>query len=216
MLATKLLLIALATYATGTPVASAPGPSTTNWVAYEIPPGSINWDGIDMAAYKNPSNWKEGYTTNFIGNDTTPNVARSDVEILSGPCSQGDCPDYGAPFDLMYAFVAVPQAPACPDCPPTTIFSSNSYIRVNDCNDCQAHKVGSSLGGSVPGGCYDFKGCGRAQTICVDPGNARAHRIWKDRGDKTCYSMKIERLGECGFVKSRIILHPDKVVPCNW
>ncbi|KAJ2978229.1 hypothetical protein NQ176_g3935 [Zarea fungicola] len=216
MLATKLLLIALATYATGTPVASAPGPSTTNWVALEIPHSSIDWNGIDVAAYNNPANYKEGYTANFIGKNTSPNVARSDIDIRSGPCSQGTCPDYDAAFDLMYSFVAVPQPPACPGCPPTTIFSSDSYIRVNDCNNCQMHKVGSSLGGAVPGGCYDFNGCGRDQTICVDPGNYRAHRIWKDRNVKTCYHMKVEDLGGCGFVKSRIILHPDNEVACTW
>jgi hypothetical protein len=49
----------------------------------------------------------------------------------------------------------------------------------------------------------------------VDPGNYRAHRIWKGYV-KTCYRMKIETLGGCGFVKSRIILHPDGEVPCNW
>ncbi|KAG5761169.1 hypothetical protein H9Q72_010719 [Fusarium xylarioides] len=128
----------------------------------------------------------------------------------------GTCPDYNAGFDLVYTFTAVPVPPSNPDDPPLTIFSSNSDIRVNDCNNCQRTKVGSSLGGTVAGGCLDFTSCGRPQTICVDPGKTRAHRIWKDKNVKTCYNLRVENLGDCGFVKVRIVLHPTGETACNW
>ncbi|KAF5621345.1 uncharacterized protein FTJAE_11374 [Fusarium tjaetaba] len=121
---------------------------------------------------------------------TTERPADSMV-ILAGPCEQGTCPDYNAAFDLVYTFI-------------------------NDCNNCQRTKVGSSLGGTVAGGCLDFTSCGRAQTICVDPGKTRAHRIWKDKNVKTCYNLRVEDLGSCGFVKSRIVLHPTGETACNW
>lgn len=219
----ELLLVALAASVRATPVASAPAPASTQWTGLEIAHGSINWDGIDAKAYADHANWKQDSSNETavaerVSPAPGPASSESDVSILSGPCSQGTCPDYNAPFDLVYTFTAVPEPPdpSCPGCPPLTIFSSNSDIRVNDCGQCLRHKVGSSLGGSVPGGCYDFKACGRDQSICVDPGNTRAHRIWKDKGHKTCYRLKVEYLGGCGFVKSRIVLHPDGEVACNW
>lgn len=224
MVAIELLVMALAAGVRATPVADAAAPESTQWTALDIVPDSVNWDGIDMAAYSDPSNWKLD-----IGNETAvaEGISESsageqggDLDIVArgSACSQGDCPDFNASFDLVYTFTAVPEPPdsSCPGCPPLTIFSSNSAIRVNDCKKCMRKKVGSSLGGSVPGGCYSFKGCGRAQTICVDPGKYRAHRIWKDKNHKTCYRMKVENLGGCGFVKSRIILRPDGTTACNW
>ncbi|KAM3489679.1 hypothetical protein MY3957_007022 [Beauveria namnaoensis] len=227
MIASPLLLVALAAYATATPVASAPAPAATEWTGLTIADDAVNWDGISMSAYRDPSNWQQDISNETaVTERVSPNPASAsaaaakggDVGILSGPCSQGSCPDYNARFDLVYTFTAVPVPPSpdCPGCPPLTIFSSNSDIRVNDCGQCLRKKVGSSLGGSVPGGCYDFKACGRDQVICVDPGKYRAHRVWKDKGHKTCYKMKADNLGGCGFVKSRIIVHPENEVPCNW
>ncbi|KAF1738358.1 hypothetical protein CRV24_000283 [Beauveria bassiana] len=226
MIASPLLLVALAAYATATPVASAPAPAATEWTGLTIADDAVNWDGISMSAYRDPSNWQQDSSNETaVTERVSPNPASAaaaakggDVGILSGPCSQGSCPDYNARFDLVYTFTAVPVPPSpdCPGCPPLTIFSSNSDIRVNDCGQCLRKKVGSSLGGSVPGGCYDFKACGRDQVICVDPGKYRAHHVWKDKGHKTCYKMKADSLGGCGFVKSRIIVHPENEVPCNW
>ncbi|KAF5563521.1 hypothetical protein FNAPI_2593 [Fusarium napiforme] len=118
--------------------------------------------------------------------------------------------------EILLTLCAVPVPPSNPNDPPLTIFSSNSDIRVNDCNNCQRTKVGSSLGGTVAGGCLDFTSCGRAQTICVDPGKTRAHRIWKDKNVKTYYNLRVEDLGSCGFVRSRIVLHPTGETACNW
>ncbi len=217
MVAIELLLVALAACVKATPVDSAPAPAATEWTGLDV---ALDLNGIDATAFADPSNWQQDSSNETaVDERVSPNpAAEGEVSILSGPCSQGTCPDYKAPFDLVYTFTAVPVPPDpnCPGCPPLTIFSSNSDIRVNDCGKCLRKKVGSSLGGSVAGGCYNFKACGRDQVICVDPGKRRAHRIWKDKGHKKCYKMKVEGLGGCGFVKSRIILHPDGQVPCNW
>jgi hypothetical protein len=207
MVATKLLFVAMAAYVAASPVASAPAATTTDWTALAIPEDSIAFAGIDNDALKNPANWKQHSYANEIIHNNSSNPAN----VLAGPCNQGTCPDYSAGFDLVYTFVAVPS----PGDPPLTDFSSNSDIRVNDCNQCLRKKVGSSLGGDISGGCYDFNACGREQSICVDPGKSRAHRIWKGYV-KTCYKMKVEYLGGCGLIKSRIVLHPDGEVPCNW
>ncbi|KAI3579928.1 hypothetical protein IWW34DRAFT_909383 [Fusarium oxysporum f. sp. albedinis] len=207
MVATKFLLMVLAAYVTATPVASAPKPATTQWKPLDIK-ATIDWDGIDKKAYQDPANWN---TTDHVIPAAKGKSANPHFHILSGPCEQGSCPDYSAAFDLVYTFTAVPVDGD----PPLTIFESQSSIRINDCNECLIHKVGSNLGNSVPGGCWDFRSCGRDQTICVDPGNQRAHRIWKGYVKK-CYHMRVEYLGDCGFIKSRIVLHPDAEVPCNW
>ncbi|KAF4336562.1 hypothetical protein FBEOM_9546 [Fusarium beomiforme] len=208
MVATKFLMMAFAAYVQATPVATAPEAATTEWTPLSIK-DVTNWDGIDMDAFKDPANWN---TTESPSDSSSPSDA---VSIMSGPCQQGDCPDYKAAFDLVYTFTAVP-VPGGPGDPPLTIFESQSAIRVNDCDKCYRHKVGSNLGESVPGGCWDFTSCGRPQTICVDPGKRRAHRIWKDKNVKTCYNMQVEFLGDCGFIKSRIVVHPTGTTACNW
>lgn len=208
MVAAMFLLVAMAACIKATPVATAAQAATTDWTALAIPENTIDWDGIDKDAFKNPANWKQEFSADEIDKISSNNT----ISTRSGPCSQGDCPDYDAPFDLVYQFVAVPVQGN----PPLTIFESSSAIRVNDCGQCLYHKIGSNLGNSVPGGCYDFTSCGRKQTICVDPGNTRAHRIWRDKNVKTCYSMKVERLGSCGPIKTRIVLHPKGTVACSW
>jgi hypothetical protein len=120
--------------------------------------------------------------------------------ILAGPCEQGTCPDYKAAFDLVYTFSAVPV-------PPLTIFSSNSDIRVDDCNNCQRTKASSSLGDTVAGGCLDFTSCGRAQIICVDPDKTRAYRIWKDKNAKKCYNLRVEDLGRVAALPSHALCY---------
>lgn len=215
MVAAKFLLVAMAACIKASPVASAAPATTTQWTALAIPENAIDWDGIDMDAFKNPANWKQESSADETIEKRSLNPAHDTISTrapASGPCAQGECPDYSAPFDLVYQFTAVPV----PGDPPTTIFESSSAIRVNDCGQCLYHKVGSNLGNTVPGGCYDFNSCGRDQTICVDPGNTRAHRLWKDLNVKTCYHMQVEDLGSCGPIKSRIVLHPDNTVACNW
>lgn len=215
MIAAKFILVAMAAGIRATPVATAPDAATTDWTALDIPEDSIDMNGIDMDAFKNPANWNNGSLPEEIIEDTSSNPEKDVVSVLSGPCQQGTCPDYKAAFDLVYTFTAVPVN-GQPGDPPLTIFESRSDIRVNDCKKCYRHKVGSNIGESVPGGCYNFTSCGRKQVICVDPGKYRAHRIWKDKGHKTCYRMKVERLGGCGFIKSRIVLHPIRTIACNW
>ncbi|TPX08148.1 uncharacterized protein E0L32_010215 [Thyridium curvatum] len=208
MIAIKFLaLVALGASVTATPVASAPDAATTDWTALPIPDDWIDWTGVDKAAMKNPANWNSSASSDKV--EAAPG---KELIVQSGPCSQGTCPDFHAAFDLVYTFTAVPV----PGDPPLTIFSSDSDIRVNDCDKCLRHKVGSSLGNSVPGGCYNFKTCGRDQVICVDPDKYRAHRIWKDNGHKTCYNMKVDRLGDCGFIKTRIVIHPTGETACTW
>ncbi|RTE84126.1 hypothetical protein BHE90_001334 [Fusarium euwallaceae] len=215
MVAAKFLLVAMVACTKASPVVTAPDAATTDWTALAIPDDSPDLDGIDMDAFKNPANWKNDSSPDEIIEDASSNPAEDVVKLMAGPCEQGTCPDYNAGFDLVYTFTAVPVNGA-PGDPPLTIFSSNSDIRVNDCGKCYRQKVGSSLGNSVPGGCYDFTACGRKQNICVDPGKTRAHRIWKDNGHKTCYNMKVERLGSCGVIKTRIVVRPTGTTACNW
>ncbi|ENH69297.1 hypothetical protein FOC1_g10004835 [Fusarium oxysporum f. sp. cubense race 1] len=167
---------------------------TATPVASAPKPATTQWKPLDIKA-----------TIDWDGIDKKayqdPLLLRGNLQTLTSISS----------FDLVYTFTAVPVDGD----PPLTIFESQSSIRINDCNECLIHKVGSNLGNSVPGGCWDFRSCGRDQTICVDPGNQRAHRIWKGYV-KTCYHMRVEYLGDCGFIKSRIVLHPDAEVPCNW
>lgn len=211
MVAAKFLFLAMAACIQATPVVTAPYAATTQWKALPIPKDKTDWTNIDMDAFQNPANWKHDGTVEKLA-WSAANATLSTRAALSGPCEQGDCPDYSAAFDLVYSFVAVPV----PGDPPLTIFEGSSAIRINDCGQCLYHKVGSSVSDSVPGGCYDYNSCGRDQQICVDPGNTRAHRIWKDLNVKTCYHMAVEYLGGYGPVKSRVILHPDAEVACNW
>ncbi|KAI9159119.1 hypothetical protein HJFPF1_07127 [Paramyrothecium foliicola] len=213
MVAAKIIIVAMAACIKASPVASAPPAATTAWTALTYPETSLDLQGAELNAIKNPANYNQTSPTEIAARDTSP--AENTILRRGGACDQGTCPDYNAAFDLVYTFSAV-DVPGPPGSPPLTIFSSNSDIRVNDCNQCLRQKVGSSLGGEVAGGCYDFKTCGRDQSICVDPGKSRAHRIWKDNGHKTCYNMKAEYLGSCGPVKSRIVVHPTGETACNW
>lgn len=215
------LLVALAAYVKATPVATAPEAVTTSWTSLDVPNEFINWDGIDMEAFNDTTSWKQETYPDYEIEDvegTSPKPAKDGITLYSGPCEQGACPDHHATFDLLYSFVAVPVPPStdCPGCPPLTTFESRSVIRVNDCGKCMGYKVGTNLGLTVPGGCWSFKACGRDQVICVDPGKSRSHRIWKDKGHKTCYKMKSERLGSCGFIKTRILVSPNDQTACNW
>ncbi|KAK3177341.1 hypothetical protein K4F52_009860 [Lecanicillium sp. MT-2017a] len=140
---------------------------------------------------------------------TSANPA-NEISAMGGACDQGKCPDYFKPFDMMYTWTQIEQ-PGGGGAPPTTIVWNDFVVRVNDCDKCYSHKVGSTHGG-----CYDFTACGRKQAICVDSGKDRAHRIWKDSNVKKCYKMTEIGLGGCGFVQARVIWRPDNQVACNW
>lgn len=132
------------------------------------------------------------------------------MTTFSGPCNQGDCPDWNAGFDGIYTWTQITQ-PGPPGGPPITIVWNDYDIRVNDCGQCFRNRVG------YKSGCYDFASCGgRPQNICIDLGNHRAHRIWKDSGVKKCYEIQEWALGGCGVVMSRIISYANREIDCTW
>ncbi|KAJ8519572.1 hypothetical protein ONZ45_g3472 [Pleurotus djamor] len=140
--------------------------------------GVDNSNGTPM-----PKNTKEG----------TSSLPDDDFEIMSG-CNQGDCPDFGRPFDML-----------------VIVDGGKEYdIRVSDCGQCLRHYAGSGNGG-----CFDFTGCGRPQTICVDDNNKRGHRIWRDTGDKGCFRMPNADIGFCGNAWETVIT-PEAEVACTW
>ncbi|KAH8896516.1 hypothetical protein GQ53DRAFT_639833 [Thozetella sp. PMI_491] len=123
----------------------------------------------------------------------------------SGSCSQGDCPDMNAAFDLLDQFTVIEQ----PGDPPIPLFTETWSGRFNDCNQCGRIRTSGD-------GCFDFTSCGRPQNICIDRNNNRAHRIWKDVGHRTCYSIVWGIWGSCGFVQTTMIWWPSGEVPCTW
>jgi hypothetical protein len=219
MIGVNYLLVAMAVGIKASPAASstaaALGPTTTDWTPIPFPTDAINWDDIDMDAFNNPANWNnETYLEAFeSAKHTSLNPAKEIVGAMSGPCDQGDCPDFDKPFDAIWTFMSM-EVPGGPDDPPLTVFWSDTLLRIEDCGECQSHKIGANLA-SMAGGCLDFRSCGREQTICTDPGKNRAHRIWKGYV-KTCYHMTRVFLGDCGHIKERQIFRVVGEVPCTW
>ncbi|KAF3395266.1 hypothetical protein DPV78_009079 [Talaromyces pinophilus] len=121
----------------------------------------------------------------------------------SGGCNQGDCPDFSAAFDFYEQHYV--SAVNCSDI--------NYWIywgRWNDCGQCGRVSTNKD-------GCFDFTSCGRKQSICVDTGKSRAHRIWKDNGHKSCYRTKRDYLlPACPPIASSDISHPIEQVACTW
>ncbi|KAH7304085.1 hypothetical protein B0I35DRAFT_484754 [Stachybotrys elegans] len=187
------------------PVASALEPTTTNWTPGPFPPEGINWDHIDMDAFKDPANWKEtkieAPEASSLQN-TSSNPAKDVIGIMSGPCDQGCFPDFDKAFDALWTLTVADGS-----------HWADTLLRIGDCGQCHTHTIGSGYGG-MSGGCWDFRSCGRDQQICVDPGNRRAHRLWKGYV-KTCYQMEFVYLGSCGPIE-REILRPVREVACNW
>jgi hypothetical protein len=141
-----------------------------------------------------------------VSNTTSSFDAQSDANELSkrgSACDQGDCPDFNAGFDfLTQRFVNAFQG--------SPIITFAYAGRVNDCGQC--HRLFTSKDG-----CFDFTSCGRAQQICVDSGKARAHRIWKDNGHKTCYRADRHDYGNCGVgLTNSIIWSSGAETACNW
>lgn len=121
----------------------------------------------------------------------------------SGACDQGDCPDFSAAFDWYEQHWVIAMG--------ETYANYWAYIgRWNDCGQCGTASTSAD-------GCFDFTSCGRPQNICIDIGNMRSHRIYKDTGGKHCYKLKREYYGNCGpaLVASRIS-RPIEKVACNW
>jgi hypothetical protein len=117
-------------------------------------------------------------------------------------CSQGACPDFSANFDFIQSFWQDHSSEH-------NIIWYTYDVRVKDRGDC----VDTSTSRD---GCVDFNSCGRDQNICMDYPNQRAHRIWKDNGHKTCYSMTTHWIGDCGLRAQPTITYPYEEVPCTW
>ncbi|KAK1853123.1 hypothetical protein CCHR01_04261 [Colletotrichum chrysophilum] len=116
---------------------------------------------------------------------------------------KGDCPDFNAAFDFFsQRYVNAVNGGA--------VVTWGYYGRWNDCGQCGRIQISGD-------GCFDFTSCGRKQSICVDTGHARAHRIWHDVGHKTCYNAARADLGNCGVVLTNsIIWYPTGETVCNW
>lgn len=131
----------------------------------------------------------------------------SSLAKRSGLCSQGDCPDFNAAFDLYEQHIVAPVwgTPGGP------VNYWAYWGRWNDCGQCGMVQTSKD-------GCWDFTSCGRPQNICIDTGKSRAHRIWKDNGHKTCYSIKVDWMSGdvCPPVAAVGLAHPTGEIPCNW
>ncbi|KAF4995274.1 hypothetical protein FGRMN_5239 [Fusarium graminum] len=221
MVTTKLLVAVLAAHTQASPVAAKNStqleadlgnatetretePQPTRFYGTDF----LAWADINVDAFKNESNWCTEANEEVVIKDTFTHPA----------CKQDECPDYHAPFDLMYTLDAdfEPRYLGQSLASEKNVFASNSVIRVGDCDRCMVKQVGTGLFGEVPGGCWEFDLCDRPQTICIDPGNTRAHHVWRDSGDKKCYHMRIQHLGRCFSWRNRILLLPDAEVPCDW
>ncbi|KAJ4323568.1 hypothetical protein N0V84_004309 [Fusarium piperis] len=208
------LLLAMAASIKASPLAASSSSSTSTTATY-IPKESDFWTppavpegAIDISNNRTLVNEiKKEY-----GLDTAEEKISTpgEVTIMSGACSQGTCPDYDKAFDMMYTWTQQ-ETPSPGGAPPNVLVWNDFDIRVNDCGKCYKKRVGSTHGG-----CYDFTACGRPQSICVDSGNHRAHRIWKDNGHKTCYRVEEVGLGGCGMIMLRVIFRVAGEVACNW
>jgi hypothetical protein len=121
----------------------------------------------------------------------------SNLNTRASGCSQGECPDFDSPFhpdaafDVIFQFTVIPT----PGPPPIPIFTQELHLRVNECKECRRIKV------KTENGCYNFKNCAGDQTICLDPDNHRAHRIYHKANTKNCVKIIEEGKGSCGFVE---------------
>ncbi|KAM0437913.1 hypothetical protein ACHAPT_002278 [Fusarium lateritium] len=211
----KTLLLAMAASIQASPLAAssstssiAPPEETTipvgDWTPPAFPEGAV--DISNNTALINELKQKAGIE--IPPEETSANTG--DVTLMSGPCNQGTCPDFDKGFDMMYTW-SMQSQPGVGGAPPTTLVWNDFVIRVNDCGKCYSHRVGGT-----GGGCWDFTSCNRAQSICVDDRNNRAHRVWKDNGHKTCYRMSQVGMGGCGIIQARVIFRPDATTACNW
>ncbi|OBT65166.1 hypothetical protein VE03_04703 [Pseudogymnoascus sp. 23342-1-I1] len=139
--------------------------------------------------------------TSIIDIDISEGFDVGEISVRSG-CSQGVCPDNKAAFDFMKRFWQ--------DYSSEHNLAWYTYnIRVNDCGQCVSKKSSSD-------GCADFTSCGRKQNICVDTSKRRAHRIWKDKNAKECYSLRYDQIGSCGLAKGSDFHWPYKKIKCTW
>ncbi|KAJ8496223.1 hypothetical protein ONZ45_g12539 [Pleurotus djamor] len=171
-----------------------------------IPSGAVNINN-DTTMLKR---MKDEFGWDLSSDETIAPITNTSFQVQSGACDQGTCPDFNEPFDMVFTWF-MQTTPSPGGAPPITISTTDFAIRVNDCSQCLRHKVGS-----INSGCYDFTACGRPQSICVDDGKMRGHRIWKDTGVRKCYRMPTVGLGDCGFIVERTITWPEAEVPCTW
>ncbi|KAM0351766.1 hypothetical protein ACHAPU_002278 [Fusarium lateritium] len=185
MVNTKLLIAALAAQKQATPLASKHFTETAETDFYG--PGILDWADVDLDAFGNESNWR-----------TEPNEEVIIEDTFTHPtCKQDGCPDYHPPFDLMYTLDGEFKERYLGHSRrfDKNAFASNSAIRVCDYDRCILKQIGTGIFGEVPGRCWEFNLCDRPQTICINPGNSRAHRVWGDTSDKKCYDMRTKHLG---------------------
>ncbi|KAL2258518.1 hypothetical protein VTK26DRAFT_8150 [Humicola hyalothermophila] len=141
--------------------------------------------------------------TTAVGTSEPAHRNDTDLGTLSGPCDQGNCPDFNAPFDFLAQNVMTYTGAGYL---PLWVY----YGRWNDCGQCGKKQISGD-------GCFDYTACGRPQSVCIDLDKHRAHRIWKDNGDKTCYRTKLDSYGKCNAVLvGSYIEHPTQQVACTW
>lgn len=130
----------------------------------------------------------------------TANVTEPDVSpvpsnlVARGGCDQGQCPDFYAGFDTLRQYLEIRP--------------SDNWTRINDCGQCQRFSVSLDM-------CADFTSCGRPQNICVDFSRKSAHRIWKDRNQRSCYEIR-DAYNKCGQNFHQLVYYPHREIPCTW
>lgn len=166
---------------------------------FDAPEGSIDISNTTLATELTA--FLLGQTNH--GSSSSSSSTTAALAKRSGPCDQGNCPDFSASFDLYEQRFVVPVGPSYVDI-------RYYFGRWNDCGQCGMVQTSS-------GGCFDFTSCGRPQSICIDQHQARAHRIWKDVNFKACYRNHVSYYGNCGIgVVATRIDHPVEQVACNW
>ncbi|KAJ8501526.1 hypothetical protein ONZ45_g12110 [Pleurotus djamor] len=192
---TLLFAVSIASLACAIPAAKGPASNSIVETRTVTKPKSIDISNNTAMLKK----MKDEYGWDITFEDrTTPGPANGGFEVKGG-CDQGGCPDLSKAFDMVFT-----------EWNNGGFYAVEYDIRVTDCGQCHSHYAGSGNGG-----CFNFNGCNRPQTICVDDRNNRGHRIWRDTGDKGCFRMSSIDLGDCGGSHKRLI-SPEAEVACTW
>lgn len=124
-------------------------------------------------------------------------ILDGEMSTMSG-CEQGPCPDFDARVDLF------------------TWGFNYWWVRINDCGECHSKRTSSD-------GCVDITTCGRRQSICIDRGRSRMHRIWTDIGARECYRVEhtVDGTPYCGTLPGGFPARPSiwtqrQQVDCSW
>lgn len=132
---------------------------------------------------------------------------QADQTMSRSGCYQGTCPDYVLPFDLLLQVLVIDDGSG--PYPGVPMFFEHFGGRVNDCGQCIYAQTGRD-------GCWGFTSCGRPQEICIDRGNARAHRRYYDNGDRKCYSIIGNSWSNCEAYDFTSVFSPNGEVACSW